>query len=342
VRQGKVVGREHFFMSDALIGGKEDTAHTATLLRRFVQEYYGGGEFIPRRLYTAPLPEDVELLQQVFGSRCGHKVEIIFPQRGDKLRLIRLVRQNAQLTLDQYLNSRERRELVLPHAPARMECYDISHIQGAYMVGSMAVLINGVPAPKHYRRFKIKTLTGSNDFAALQEVIERRVKRGRAERAERKQPLDFGNFPDLLVIDGGKGQLSAVCARLQELGETDFPIIALAKEEEEIFKPGRSAPLRLPYESPGLQLLQSLRDEAHRFAVTYHRSLRGQGQTASALDAAPGIGEARRKSLLKSFGSLQTIRKAAPEELAAVPGMNKTVAAALYNWLREEQLTIGN
>ena len=351
VRQGKVVGREHFFLSDALTGVGEETKHQATLLRRFLQEYYGGSEFMPRRIYTDPLPEDALLLRQIFSRRFAHKVEIIRPQRGDKLRLIKLVQQNAQLTLDQHMNSRERREqraaagveqlrleLGLQRAPARMECYDISHIQGAYMVGSMTVFLNGVPAPKHYRRFKIKTLEGSNDFAALQEVLERRVKRGQKEREERKQPPDFGNFPDLIVIDGGKGQLSAVCERLQELGETNLAVIALAKEQEEIFKPGCSLPLRLPYESPGLQILQSLRDEAHRFAVSYHRRLRGKGQTASALDAAPGIGEARQKSLLKCFGSLKAIRQAAQEELAAVPGMNKAAAAQLYAWLHEEQL----
>ena len=349
VRRGKVVGREHFFMSDALNPGGAQEEHTATLLRRFLQEYYGGGEFMPRRLYTAPLPEDTELLQQIFSRRYEHKVEIIRPLRGDKLRLINLVKQNAQLTLDQHLNSRERREqrataaveqlrqeLNLQRAPVRMECYDISHIQGAYMVGAMAVFINGVASPKHYRRFKIKTLEGSNDFAALQEVIERRVRRGRAKREERKQPPDFGVFPDLMVIDGGKGQLTAVCERLQELGETDLAVIALAEEEEKIFKPGSSAPIRLPFESPGLQILQSLRDEAHRFAITYHRRLRGQGQTASALDEAPGIGPARRNSLLKSFGSLQAIRRAAPEELAAAPGMNKAAAAKLYAWLHEK------
>jgi len=350
VRQGKVVGREHFFLSDALGGGEGKEARECTLLRRFLQEYYGGGEFMPRRLYCDPLPEDAELLQQIFAQRYGHKISILRPQRGDKLRLLKLVRQNAALTLEQHLNARERREqraalgleqlrqeLDLTATPTRLECYDISHIQGSYIVGSMAVFLNGIPSPKHYRRFKIKTLSGSNDFAALQEVIERRVKRGRAEREERKQPLDFGNFPDLLVIDGGKGQLSAVCERLRELGETRLAVIALAKEHEEIFRPGFAAPLCLPYESPGLQILQNLRDEAHRFAVSYHRRLRGQGQTASVLDGAPGIGPARRQALLQCFGSLKAIRQAAMEELAAAPGMHKAAAVRLYDWLREPE-----
>ena len=347
VRQGKVVGREHFFMSNALPLLDTEETHSATVLRRFLQEYYSG-EFIPRRVYCSPLPEDATLLEQIFATRYGHKVEIMRPQRGDKLRLIKLVAHNAQLTLDQYLNSRERREqraalgleqlrlkLNLKSAPTRMECYDISHIQGAYMVGSMAVFLNGIPAPKHYRRFKIKTLSQSNDFAALQEIIERRVKRGRAERQERKEPLDFGNFPDLVVIDGGKGQLSSVCERLGELGEKNLQVIALAKEQEEIFLPHNLEPLRLPYESPGLQILQNLRDEAHRFAITYHRKLRGQGQTVSLLDNAPGIGPARQKSLLKTFGSIAIIRKATVEELAATPGMTKPAATRLHEWLRE-------
>jgi excinuclease ABC subunit C len=346
VRQGKVVGREHFFMSDALRLADSEEIHGAALLCRFLQEYYGG-EFMPRNIYCDTLPEDTKLLEQIFSRRYNHKVEIIRPQRGDKLRLIRLVQQNAKLTLDQYLNSRDRREqqaakgieqlreqLNLKQAPHRMECYDISHIQGAHMVGSMSVFLNGVASPKHYRRFKIKTLEGSNDFAALQEVIERRIKRGRAEREERKQPLDFGNFPDLIVIDGGKGQLSAVRERLQELGETSFDVIALAKEEEEIFIPSYWQSIKLPLESPGLQLLQNLRDEAHRFAVTYHRKLRAKGQTASLLDKAPGIGSSRQKSLLKSFGSLKAIRQATVEELALTPGMNKLAATQLYEWLK--------
>jgi len=342
VRQGKVVGREHFFMSDALRPADDSAVHQATLLRRFLQEYYGGGEFMPRRVYSDPLPEDAELLQRIFSERFEHKVELLQPQRGDKLRLLRLVKQNAQLTLDQYLNSRERREeraaagleqlrqeLGLRRAPTRMECYDISHIQGAYMVGAMAVFINGVAAPKHYRRFKIKTVQGSNDFAALQEVMERRWQRGLKEREANKQPFDFGNFPDLIVIDGGKGQLSAVCERLQAMNAQP-DIIALAKEQEEIFLPQRPDSLRLPYESPGLQILQSLRDETHRFAITYHRQLRGKGQVKSALDDIPGIGPARKKALLQTFGSLKAIKQAAVEELAATPGMNKAAAAKLY------------
>jgi excinuclease ABC subunit C len=199
------------------------------------------------------------------------------------------------------------------------------------------VFINGNPVPAQYRRFKIKTLEGSNDFAALQEVIERRWQRGLAERAENKQPLDFGNFPDLVVIDGGKGQLSAVCERLAELGAAKVDIISLAKREEEVFLPKQSEPLLLAKDSAGLQLLQRLRDEAHRFALAYHRKLRGKGQVKSELESIPGIGEKRRKALLKSFGSLKNVKQASLEELIAAPGMTKAAAKAVYRYLHQAE-----
>ena len=344
VRQGNVVSREHFFLTNSGPG------MDALLMQRFILEYYGGGELLPRLICCSVLPEQAETVAQALSRDSGHKVELIVPQRGTKKRLLDLTQANAQLILDNYLRSRQRQELIsskaledlrlalhLDRTPRRIECYDISHVQGRYMVGSMVVFINGAPAPKLYRRFKIKTLTESNDFAALQEVIERRYRRGLDEREQGKEPLDFGDFPDLLVIDGGKGQLSAVCSRLDDM-KIQFPaIISLAKQEEEVFFPGRSDPLRLPYESDSLQLLQRLRDEAHRFAITFHRQLRGKGQVASSLDEVPGIGAERKKALLKTFGSLKRIREASEAELAAAPKMNKAAAAALYDYLRQQE-----
>ncbi len=348
VRGGKVCGREHFFLKDGL-DDQQNSERKAIILRRFLQEYYGNSEFMPRQIYARPLPENNQLLMEIFAQKSGHKVEITEAKRGDKLRLLNLVEQNAILTLNQFMSSKDKREekaakaldslriaLNLPAAPTRMECYDISHIQGSYMVGSMVVFINGLPAPKHYRRFKIKTLDQSNDFAALQEVLSRRWQRGLTERAEGKKPLDFGNWPNLLIIDGGKGQLSSVCSSLAAISNDLPPIISLAKREEEIFLPNISESLILDKANPALQLLQAIRDEAHRFAITYHRSLRGKGQVKSLLDDAPGIGAKRKKALLKAFGNLENIKKADLEELIAAPGMTKSAAQALYDFLHQQ------
>lgn len=344
VRRGTVTSRAHF----SLTGGAQ--GDEPLLLRRFLQEYYGGGDRIPAELYVPQLPEDSALLEETFAATAGHKVRIAVPQRGNKLRLLRLVEENARLTLANYLNTRERQEernslaleelrqvLALQASPRRIECYDISHIQGSDMVGSMVVFINGAATPKLYRHFRIKTLDGSNDFAALQEVLERRWKRGLEEREQGKQPLDFGDLPDLIVIDGGKGQLSSVVERLAEFPGKKPRIISLAKQFEEIYLPQGGEPLRLPHDNQALQLLQRLRDEAHRFAITYHRRLRGKRQTMSLLDQAPGIGEQRRKSLLKTFGSLKSVRAASEEQLAAAPLMNKKAAQALFAFLHQEE-----
>ena len=341
LRDGVVVSREHFFLHHASAGGEADA------LSRFIVDYYGGGDRAPALICCSVEPEDKAALEEMLSRQSGHKVTISVPQRGDKKRLLGLVSENARIVLLNHLTSRLRREekaaagleelrktLELPRTPARIECYDISHVQGTHMVGSMTVFTNGVPDPKQYRTFKIKTLDGSNDFAALQEVLERRWKHGMEDRAKGKND-GFALFPDLLVIDGGKGQLSSVCQRLREIGAAPSAIVSLAKREEEVFLPGRSTPVLLPRESEALHILQQIRDEAHRFAITFHRDLRGKGQTKSLLDEAPGIGEKRRRSLLKSFGSLDGIKEASVEELAAAPGMNRRAADGLYAYLRQ-------
>ncbi len=344
VRAGTVVGRDHFFLTNA------DGAGEQQMMASFIMEYYGGGQLIPRELYCSVLPTDAAVLSDALAASCCHRVNLLLPQRGNKKRLLDLTTANAKLVLDNYLQSRIRQQtrnskaleelrqvLHLETTPNRIECYDISHVQGTYMVGSMVVFIKGAASPKDYRKFKIKTLTESNDFAALQEVIQRRYQRGLEEREAGKEPLDFGRFPDLLVIDGGKGQLHAVCDRLDDMGVKWPAIISLAKQEEEVFLPGRSQSLRLPYDSEALQLLQRLRDEAHRFAITFHRQLRGKGQVKSTLDEAPGIGTERRKALLKTFGSLKQIMAATEEELAAAPKMNRTIASQLYAFLHQKE-----
>jgi excinuclease ABC subunit C len=220
--------------------------------------------------------------------------------------------------------------LDLPALPGRIECYDISNIQGSEAVGSMVVLRDGKPAKDQYRRFKIKGLPAEpNDFLMMQQVFRRRL-----QNALDNDPK-FTPLPDLVVIDGGKGQLSAAVAVMEELG-VQIPIIGLAKREEEVFVPGQSDPIDLPRHSPGNHMLQRLRDEAHRFALTYHRSLRGKQAVVSMLDQIPGVGKARRTALLKHFGSVAEMKDATEEELASAPGMNKKVAASLYKALHEE------
>ena len=341
LRDGVVVSREHFFLNHGSLGGE------AEVLSRFIIDYYGGGDRAPGLICCSAAPEDKAALEELLSSQCGHKVTISVPQRGDKKRLLGLVAENARIVLLNHLTSRLRREekaaagleelrrvLELPRTPSRIECYDISHVQGTHMVGSMTVFTNGVADPKQYRRFKIKTLDGSNDFAALQEVLERRWKHGLEDRTQGKND-GFALFPDLLVIDGGKGQLSSVCQRLKEIGAEPAAIVSLAKREEEVFLPGRSQSVLLPRDSEALHILQQIRDEAHRFAITFHRELRGKDQTRSLLDEAPGIGEKRRTSLLKSFGSVDGVKAATIDQLAAAPGMNTRAATELYEYLRQ-------
>lgn len=337
VRGGKVVGREPFF----LINGEEGREDEA--LARFLLDYYAPASHIPPRLYLSHGAENMPELAALLGEKAGRKVELIVPQRGDKRRLMRLVENNAALVLQQYLDSRERRAgeaaaaledlrqtLGLKRSPSRIECYDISHIQGSYTVGAMVVFNQGLPAPKLYRRFRIKTVAGVDDYSSLKEMLARRWQRGLKEKETGKNPPDFALFPDLLVIDGGKGQLSAVMQVLEPLGLQGAALIALAEEEERIFRPGDSQGLLLPKDAPGLRLLQRIRDEAHRFALSYHRRLRGKGQTHSQLEDIPGVGPVLRRRLLAAFGSPAVMAKASAEEFLQVPGISRKTGQAIY------------
>ncbi|MCL2678152.1 MAG: excinuclease ABC subunit UvrC, partial [Clostridiales bacterium] len=272
VRQGKVVGREHFLLRN--MGGEE----APRIVSRFLADYYGAAQTLPAEICLNHLPEDKEELEQFLNARRGRKLVITQPQRGDKLRLLRLVEKNARLVLEQFLQSsvnqaqkaaqglEELRFLLsLPRTPQRLECYDISHIQGAYNVGSMAVFRQGLPSPKDYRRFRVKTVEGADDFASLREVLSRRFRHFLSDESRE----GFGEAPGLLVIDGGKGQLSSVLETLRALGlplfggaEDGLAVISLAKQFEWIFLPESGEPLILPKNSPALQLLQRLRDEA--------------------------------------------------------------------------------
>ncbi len=307
----------------------------------FVSQYYQDedpGDLPDEVLLQYPL-EDEALLEHWLREKRGRKVQLTLPRKGTKRELLELGMRNAREILEQaqsYEAKQHRNDparallelqemLNLPRFPARMECYDISHFQGDQTVASMVVFTNGVPDKKAYRRFKIQVAEGQpDDFASMHEVIRRRFARLNEPGWE---------APDLVVIDGGKGQLSSAVAALEAQGAPDQPIISLAKKFEEVFLPGQSRPVLLPRTAQALFVLQQIRDEAHRFAITYHRTLRGKAAIASALDGIEGIGEKRRQVLLAHFGSMAGIRKASLEALAKVPGMTRPAARKVYEAL---------
>lgn len=339
IRNGKLVGREYFILE----GTSEEK--TSTILAQFIGQYYEEASFIPKEVL---LPEEVEeaqiIRQWLRQKRGGEKVEIKVPQRGSQHELLKMASENANETLralkmqwegDTHKQAQALTELQtalgLTEPPNRIECYDISNIQGTAAVGSMVVFEQGVPAKKNYRRFNIKTVEGADDFASMEEVLMRRFKRWQAAEEMRIEPgaktdTAFSLLPDLLIVDGGKGQLGRAVQVLEKFNLSGkVPAAGLAKEEEAIFQPEKSNPLMLPRNSQGLYLLQRIRDEAHRFAITAHRNLRSKKGMASQLDSIPGIGPARRRALLKKFGSIQKIRDASEEELKEIPGLSKDI-----------------
>jgi len=332
VRSGKMIGRDRFLLS----GGEAES--DGEVLAAFVKQYYNESSFIPREILTpATLPE-TELLSAWLSERKAAAVHLLTPQRGTKRELVQLACDNAAEALRQ----RSEREaglagkrsaavqelaerLGLATLPERIECFDISHIQGAETVASMVVFTGGEPDKSEYRHFKLKTVEGSpDDFASMQEVTLRRYR-------EAKEPL-----PDLIVIDGGKGQLSSALEVIRGVGLADIPVIGLAKEFEQIFRENISEPLVLPRHSEALRLVQQIRDEAHRFAVSYHRKLRSKRNLVSVLDHVRGIGAKRRQALWKHFNTIERIRNASVEELTAAPGMNLPAAQAVFRFFRPE------
>ena len=330
IRSGRLLGRENYFVQHE--GDSPDLVMT-----EFIKQYYGGSTFIPKELLLPMDSVDRELFSEWFSSMKGQQVDVSVPQRGYKKDLIKMAEENAQ----NFLAERRRQwqytidksggavkklaeVLDLPRLPERMECYDISHMQGAETVASMVVFEGGKPAKREYRRFKLKTVQGKpDDFASMAEIMERRYGN------EKDWPM-----PDLIIIDGGKGQLNAALPVIRAMGVTDVPVISLAKRIEEVFVEGESESIILEHHTPELQLLQQIRDEAHRFAITYHRRLRGKRNLESVLDYIEGIGPKRRKALYKHFGNLDAMRVAELEELESVEGMNKKVALAVYEFFR--------
>ncbi len=341
VRGGKLVGREHFLLTAGADMRPEEN------LEAFLVQHYAEAPQVPPLILLPALVASPEAIASWLGERRGGRVRLAVPARGEKKQLVEMAMENAALLLEQERVRRSYAEeyafralarlaadLDLPAPPRRIEAFDISNIQGQEAVASMAVLVDGRPAPEEYRRFRIRTVQGANDFAMLQEATGRRFRRGLAERDEGKKG-GFADLPDLLLIDGGKGQLHAVLDELGTIGATPA-ILGLAKENEEIYLPGRSEPLVLPRDSEALYLLQRVRDEAHRFAVTYHRAVRAKGTRASVLDGITGIGPRRKQALLRQFGSVKRIMAASIEDLAAVEGMSRQAAEAVYLGLHKE------
>jgi excinuclease ABC subunit C len=335
VRGGKMVGRDVY-----LLDAPRET-DDATVLAGFVLQYYERATSIPKTVLVPALPDDADQLEEYLAGRRGAGVRIHVPRRGEKRELLELASRNATETLgreharwlaDQGKTLAALEELAealdLPAAPHRIECYDISNFQGAQSVGSMVVFEDGRPRTGEYRRFRIKTVTGANDFASHQEVLKRRFVRAKSGDEGSEEELRW-RLPDLVVIDGGKGQLSAAKEILDELGYHDLAVVGLAKEREEIFLPERDEPVLLPVTSPALYMMQRLRDEAHRFAITYHRALRAKAATHSAFDDLPGVGPKRRAALLRVFGSPKRVREAPVEQVAAVPGIGAALAARI-------------
>ena len=359
VRGGRVKGQRGW------VADKVDDSDTAQLVEGFLQQLYAdeAGDAIPREVLVPAMPPDHAALEHWLTEKRGAKVQIRVPQRGDKKALQETVARNAMQALGLHktkrasdLTTRNRAleeiqaALDLPEAPLRIECYDISNLQGTEVVGSMVVFEDGLARKSEYRRFVVRGVEGQNDVASMHEVITRRFRRLLDERAEAPdldgmaegdaegpmlvdpdtgRPRKFAYAPGLVVVDGGPPQVAAAQRALDELGIDDIPVCGLAKRLEEVWLPSQEDPVILPRTSEGLYLLQRIRDEAHRFAITHHRSRRSKSMVESLLDDVPGLGEVRRKSLLKQFGSLKRLRAATVEEIAAVPGIGPRTAEAI-------------
>ena len=340
IRNGKLIGDQHFFLQN--IEGREDSEVVSVFLR----QHYEGPVAIPREVLVPVEMEDEAAIAEWLSEKAGRLIDVRRPQRGDKVRSVELAHTNAAQALKEHLSYNAtatqvnqslledlQKQLKLDISPERIECFDISTIQGSNSVGSMVVATGGKTDKKNYRHFTIKhalAVTGGtepNDFEMMREVLRRRFQRA-LDGDEKFLPL-----PDLLLIDGGKGQLGVAVEVLREKNLSDIPVAGLAKQFELLFVPGQKEPIALPRNSPALHLLQRIRDEAHRFAITHHRKRRGKDATKSILDDVPGIGETRRNALLKHFGSLQKIRAASVEEIALAPGMNKAAAEKLQTYL---------
>ena len=343
LRDGRLVDRFAFHLEN--VGGQD----RATILEAFCVEHYGSAPAIPPQVVVPPDIEDTDALAAYLGDLRGARVEVRAPQRGEKRRLADLAEENARLALEHDASVTEQKRqrrvealeqlrecLNLESLPVRIECFDVSNIQGREIVASMAVFVDGQPRRAHYRTFAVRGLGGQDDFASMAQVVSRRFARLRDSASPERYDESFAQIPNLVVIDGGKGQLAAA---LEAIHSTfDVPrtaVVALAKRDEEVFVPGRSEPIRLDRHDPGLQLLQRARDEAHRFAVAFHRRRRDTRAYESIFDGLEGIGPARRRAILRHFGSADAFLDASREELEGVPGLPAKTARAVYAQLHK-------
>ena len=338
VREGRVLYGNEFVLDKGLDVSMDD------LVTGFLLRYYSDATEVPREIVVPEAPEDAEVLEVVLGEQRGGRVHLTVPLRGEKCDLLGLAEDNARHTLMRFkVRTRYDEErlnaallqlesaLALPAPPMRIEAFDVSTLHGTHSVASMVVFSQGRPDSKSYRRFRVRLDSGeANDVGMMTEVLRRRF------APERMADGRFGSRPSLVIVDGGKPQLNAATAVLGELGLETIPVVGLAKREEELFVPWADEPIVLPTGSASLYLVKRVRDEAHRFAIEYHRELRGKAMTASVLDDIPGVGPKRKKALLKQFGSVKRLREASVNEIAAVPGIPRQVAeevrAVLIRW----------
>jgi excinuclease ABC subunit C len=351
IRGIQMVGRDFF----TLDGVKDES--DAGVLGSFLKQFYESAVYVPKTV-VVPFPvAEANLIADWLSERRGSRVTVAVAQRGPRRKLVDLAGENARESLQmlrvRWLADRDKteralleleEELNLPGPPRRIECYDISNIQGASSVASMVVFLDGRPRPQEYRRFRIKTVQGANDFASMAEVLARRFKRfgGRAresasegedEPSHTAELEGWGALPDLVIVDGGKGQLSAALDVMRNLGLKHVPLAGLAKQNEELFVQDMAEPILLPRTSQALYLVQRIRDEAHRFAIQYHRKVRGKTGMASALDSVPGVGPKRKRALLRKFGSLSAIRDAPVDEIASTVGFTRSLAEKVKEYL---------
>lgn len=349
VREGKLIGREHFHMS---VATAEDTGQ---ILTSFVKQFYAGTPFLPKELWVQAELEDSEIICRWLSARKGQKVRVMVPKKGEKERLVELAEKNAALVLSQDKEKIKREELRTIGAMnqvaqwlgldrvRRVEAFDISNISGYESVGSMVVYEDGKPKRNDYRKFKIRTVMGANDYASMEEVLTRRFSHGLEEKTRmREKGVDeefgsFTRFPDLLMMDGGKGQVNIALKVIKDLG-LSIPVCGMVKDDNHRTRGLYYDNVEIPIDrhSEGFRLITRIQDEAHRFAIEYHRSLRGKNQVRSILDDIPGIGDTRRKALMKHFKSMEAIRDAEVEELQKAPGMNRAAAESVYGFFRKD------
>ncbi|MFN0148334.1 MAG: excinuclease ABC subunit UvrC, partial [Dehalococcoidia bacterium] len=355
IRGTQMIGRDNFVLE-----GVTDEPDSAVLCN-FLLQFYESAQYIPKLVVVPVEPDERATIEELLSEKRGSNVEVRLPERGEKKRLVELADDNAKEALllmkvkwltdhsktEQALEQL-REELSLPEIPHRIECYDNSNIQGTSPVSSMVVFVDGKPMTSQYRRFKVKTVVGADDFATMAEIMTRRFKRaGSGVRGPNTASDEVGaggddpshpssliphpspdgwDLPDLVIIDGGKGQLSAAVQAMRELGVYEIPAVGLAKRFEELFLPGEDEPVVLPRSSEALFMVQRIRDEAHRFAITFHRQVRAKSAIQSALDTIPGIGPKRKKALLKKFGTVRAIREASLDEIASTLGFTRALA----------------